>query len=77
MKLSSHVTESSDDVKVEKYLWEVVSGPLDGIKLENNEGEMLKLNNQLTHGTYTIRLTVVDAEGLKNSTMATVNIEQV
>lgn len=70
-------SESTDDTKIESYLWEIASGPItDGFKLENNEGSMLKLKD-LTPGTYKIRLTVTDSAGLKNSTEATVTIEKV
>lgn len=37
---------------------------------------MLKLKG-LSHGQYTIRLTVTDEQGETNSTMATVNVEEV
>jgi len=42
----------------------------------NSKASILRLTG-LSHGTYSIRLTVTDAAGLKNSTMAAVNVEEV
>ena len=75
--LTFHVIDSTDDKKITKYLWEVVSGPIkEGFHLDNSGGSMLKLKG-LSHGEYSIRLTVTDEQGETNSTMATVNVEEV
>ena len=66
---------SKDDTKVTSYLWEIVGGPMTD-QLASNTGNMLKLKD-LTPGNYTVRLTVSDEEGEKNSTLATVIVTQV
>lgn len=66
---------SQDDKAVEKFLWEIVKGPITD-QQEYKEGAMFKLRN-LSPGNYSVRLTVSDAEGLTNSTLATVLVEQV
>lgn len=60
---------------MQTYLWEIVKGPITD-HLENNQGAMLKLKD-LTHGNYSVQLTVTDAEGLTNSTQAVVMVEEV
>ena len=67
---------STDDKSISKYVWEIVSGPIDGMKLDNSDSAMLELKD-LPHGTYKIRLTVSDDEGLTNSSMASVVVEKV
>ncbi|XP_046702970.1 dyslexia-associated protein KIAA0319 isoform X2 [Silurus meridionalis] len=65
-------SQSSDDSGIVSYLWEQVDGPL-----WSREGPMntpvLALQN-IYPGDYTFRLTVVDSEGLSDSTTATVKV---
>ncbi|KAK3571450.1 hypothetical protein QTP86_012078 [Hemibagrus guttatus] len=65
-------TQSSDDSGIVSYLWEQVDGPL-----RTSDGPMdtpvLALQN-ISPGDYTYRLTVVDSEGLSDSTTATVRV---
>ncbi|KAF6024427.1 hypothetical protein EB796_017264 [Bugula neritina] len=68
--------DSTVDGETKSYLWEIVSAPInDDYKLVNSKASILRLTG-LSHGTYSIRLTVTDAAGLKNSTMAAVNVEE-
>ncbi|XP_058252466.1 dyslexia-associated protein KIAA0319 isoform X2 [Hemibagrus wyckioides] len=65
-------SQSSDDSGIVSYLWEQVDGPL-----RTSDGPIntpvLALQN-ISPGDYTFRLTVVDSEGLSDSTTATVRV---
>ncbi|CAE1251480.1 Dyslexia-associated protein KIAA0319-like protein,Dyslexia-associated protein KIAA0319 [Acanthosepion pharaonis] len=63
-------SESTDDVKIVKYKWEEISGPINDRPIEGNKS-MLKLN-QLEPGEYQFKLTVIDSDGATNSTTANV-----
>ncbi|GAB1606635.1 dyslexia-associated protein KIAA0319-like protein [Argonauta hians] len=63
-------SDSTDDVKVVKYKWEEVSGPINDRPIES-KAPMLKLT-KLEPGKYQFRLTVTDSDGATNSTTANV-----
>ncbi|XP_029634781.1 dyslexia-associated protein KIAA0319-like protein isoform X2 [Octopus sinensis] len=63
-------SDSTDDMKVVKYKWEEVSGPINDRPIESN-ASMLKLNH-LEPGKYQFKLTVTDSDGATNSTLANV-----
>lgn len=61
-------SQSTDDDKIVKYLWEEVKGPLRDEKVSADTA-VLKLTS-LVHGNYTFSLTVTDSDGATNSTQA-------
>ncbi|XP_066538616.1 dyslexia-associated protein KIAA0319 isoform X2 [Hoplias malabaricus] len=65
-------SQSSDDKGVVSYLWEQVDGP-PWKSEEAVDTPVLRLQN-FSPGEYTFRLTVMDSEGLTDSTTATVTI---
>ncbi|XP_060725815.1 dyslexia-associated protein KIAA0319 [Tachysurus vachellii] len=65
-------SQSFDDSGIVSYLWEQVDGPLRTSDVPLNT-PVLALQN-LSPGDYTFRLTVVDSEGLSDSTTATVRV---
>ncbi|XP_068125203.1 dyslexia-associated protein KIAA0319-like protein homolog [Hyperolius riggenbachi] len=65
-------SQSTDDEKIVRYLWEELKGPLREEKI-TGDTEILKLTN-LVPGNYTFRLTVEDSDGAKNSTTANLTV---
>lgn len=61
-------SQSTDDDKIVKYLWEEVKGPLRDEKVSADTA-VLTLTS-LVPGNYTFRLTVTDSDGATNSTQA-------
>uniref|UniRef100_UPI00358E6D03 dyslexia-associated protein KIAA0319-like protein homolog isoform X2 n=1 Tax=Myxine glutinosa TaxID=7769 RepID=UPI00358E6D03 len=66
--------ESYDDDHVVSYNWEKIKGPLLGNKAFADTST-LHLSN-LVPGNYTFRLTVVDSDGMSNSTTANVTVSK-
>ncbi|KFB46235.1 AGAP008639-PA-like protein [Anopheles sinensis] len=64
---------SSDDVKIVRWLWELEEGPL-AYRSELPEVNTLQLKNLTIPGNYTFKLTVVDEQGLSNSTTAIIQV---
>ncbi|XP_062573171.1 dyslexia-associated protein KIAA0319-like protein isoform X1 [Saccostrea cucullata] len=65
-------SDSSDDDKIVKYLWEEMSGPLQDHKIQDDKN-MLTLKG-LVPGNYIFKLTVTDSDGATNSTVANVTV---
>ncbi|XP_078332823.1 dyslexia-associated protein KIAA0319-like protein isoform X1 [Crassostrea virginica] len=65
-------SDSSDDDKIVKYLWEEMSGPLQDHTLQDDKN-MLTLKD-LVPGNYIFKLTVTDSDGATNSTVANVTV---
>lgn len=65
-------SDSSDDDKIVKYLWEEMSGPLQDHNLQDDRN-MLTLKD-LVPGYYVFKLTVTDSDGATNSTVANVTV---
>ncbi|XP_048730594.2 dyslexia-associated protein KIAA0319-like protein isoform X2 [Ostrea edulis] len=65
-------SDSSDDDKIVKYLWEEMSGPLQDHKIQDDKN-MLTLK-ELVPGNYIFKLTVTDSDGATNSTVANVTV---
>lgn len=63
-------SRSTDDDKIVSYHWEEIDGPLRKQKASGNTA-VLYLSN-LVPGNYTFRLTVLDSDGVENSTTARV-----
>ncbi|XP_067857557.1 dyslexia-associated protein KIAA0319-like, partial [Heptranchias perlo] len=67
-------SQSMDDDRIMSYRWEEVKGPLREQKASANTA-ILHLSNLVT-GNYTFRLTVLDSDGVENSTTATVIVSR-
>ncbi|XP_069827741.1 dyslexia-associated protein KIAA0319-like protein homolog isoform X2 [Dendropsophus ebraccatus] len=67
-------SQSTDDEKIVSYHWEELKGPLREEKITADTA-ILKLTN-LVPGNYTFRLTVVDSDGAKNSTTASLTLNK-
>ncbi|XP_072304393.1 dyslexia-associated protein KIAA0319-like protein [Eucyclogobius newberryi] len=67
-------SQSTDDDKIVKFLWEEVKGPLRDEKF-SADTPVLKLTS-LVPGNYTFRLTVTDSDGASNSTLATLVVNK-
>uniref|UniRef100_A0A8C4NMS8 KIAA0319 like n=1 Tax=Eptatretus burgeri TaxID=7764 RepID=A0A8C4NMS8_EPTBU len=66
--------QSSDDDRIVSYHWEKIKGPLLGTKAFADTST-LHLSN-LVPGNYTFRLTVLDSDGISNSTTANVTVSK-
>ncbi|XP_053672289.1 dyslexia-associated protein KIAA0319-like protein [Anopheles nili] len=64
---------SSDDVKIIRWQWVLAQGPL-GYQPELPEVSTLQLKDLTIAGNYTFNLTVVDEQGLSNSTTAIIQV---
>uniref|UniRef100_A0A182QFI0 MANSC domain-containing protein n=1 Tax=Anopheles farauti TaxID=69004 RepID=A0A182QFI0_9DIPT len=64
---------SSDDVKIVRWQWVLAQGPL-GYQPELPEVSTLQLKDLTIAGNYTFNLTVVDEQGLSNSTTAIIQV---
>ncbi|XP_060061853.1 dyslexia-associated protein KIAA0319-like protein homolog isoform X2 [Erinaceus europaeus] len=67
-------SQSTDDDKIVKYLWEELKGPLREEKISGDTA-ILKLS-KLVPGNYTFSLTVVDSNGATNSTTANLTVNK-
>ncbi|XP_048468998.1 dyslexia-associated protein KIAA0319-like [Rhincodon typus] len=67
-------SQSMDDDRIVSYHWEEVKGPLREQKASANTA-ILHLSNLVT-GNYTFRLTVLDSDGIENSTTAMVIVSK-
>ncbi|XP_075127010.1 dyslexia-associated protein KIAA0319 homolog isoform X2 [Leptodactylus fuscus] len=67
--------ESTDDDKIVSYHWEQIEGSSQEMKT-GRDNPLLHLSN-LVPGNYTFRLTVVDSDGVTNSTEAYVIVNKV
>ncbi|XP_051871969.1 dyslexia-associated protein KIAA0319-like isoform X2 [Pristis pectinata] len=67
-------SRSTDDDRIVSYRWEEIKGPLREQKASGNTA-ILHLSNLVT-GNYTFRLTVVDSDGVENSTTARVIVSK-
>ncbi|XP_045183076.2 dyslexia-associated protein KIAA0319-like protein isoform X2 [Mercenaria mercenaria] len=65
-------SDSTDDDKIVRYQWDVVSGPLQD-KSITGDTAILKLTD-LVPGNYTLKLTVTDSDGATNATTANVTV---
>jgi len=68
-------SESLDDDGITNYHWELVSGPLNGLHIE--EGDLEKpilVLKEMTPGNYKFKLTVTDTDDVSNSTFANVTV---
>ncbi|XP_078271059.1 dyslexia-associated protein KIAA0319-like [Rhinoraja longicauda] len=65
-------SRSTDDDRIVSFRWEEIDGPLRKQKASGNT-TVLHLSNLVT-GNYTFRLTVLDSDGLENSTTARVTV---
>ncbi|KAI3360478.1 hypothetical protein L3Q82_002265 [Scortum barcoo] len=72
--LSLDGSESSDDVGIVSYHWDVVSGP-SGLKLEAAD-EAVATATGLQAGRYTFKLTVSDQQGATDSASLTVRVQE-
>uniref|UniRef100_A0A182WFF8 MANSC domain-containing protein n=1 Tax=Anopheles minimus TaxID=112268 RepID=A0A182WFF8_9DIPT len=64
---------SSDDAKIIRWQWVLAQGPL-GYQPELPEVSTLQLKDLTIAGNYTFNLTVVDEQGLSNSTTAIIQV---
>uniref|UniRef100_A0A182P486 MANSC domain-containing protein n=1 Tax=Anopheles epiroticus TaxID=199890 RepID=A0A182P486_9DIPT len=64
---------STDDVKIVRWQWVLAQGPL-GYQPELPEVSTLQLKDLTIAGNYTFNLTVVDEQGLSNSTTAIIQV---
>uniref|UniRef100_A0A182YN71 MANSC domain-containing protein n=1 Tax=Anopheles stephensi TaxID=30069 RepID=A0A182YN71_ANOST len=64
---------SSDDAKIVRWQWVLAQGPL-GYQPELPEVSTLQLKDLTIAGNYTFNLTVVDEQGLSNSTTAIIQV---
>ncbi|NXU43136.1 K0319 protein, partial [Drymodes brunneopygia] len=67
-------SQSTDDVKIVRYHWEEIKGPLREQKA-SADTPVLHLSN-LVPGNYTFRLTVIDSDGAANSTIASLTVNK-
>ncbi|NXI00200.1 K0319 protein, partial [Pachycephala philippinensis] len=67
-------SQSIDDVKIVSYHWEEIKGPLREQKA-SADTPVLHLSN-LVPGNYTFRLTVIDSDGVANSTIASLTVNK-
>ncbi|GCC28962.1 dyslexia-associated protein KIAA0319-like isoform X1 [Chiloscyllium punctatum] len=67
-------SQSTDDDRIVSYRWEEIKGPLREQKASANTA-ILHLSNLVT-GNYTFRLTVLDSDGIENSTTAMVIVSR-
>ncbi|CAH1773019.1 unnamed protein product, partial [Owenia fusiformis] len=65
--------QSTDDVKVEVYVWEFVNGPSEGGIQDENEA-LTRACGMDVGGEYTYKLTVFDIEGLESSDTVTITV---
>ncbi|KAJ7338580.1 hypothetical protein JRQ81_012482 [Phrynocephalus forsythii] len=65
--------QSTDDAKIVSYHWEEIEGPLR--EKASADTPVLHLSN-LIPGNYTFRLTVIDSDGVTNSTLASLTVHK-